>query len=306
MTAALMALWLAAPMLEVTGDSTCPTPEEVRDRLAGLTPSTQESAADDAAAHRAVLSSRHQSVHIELLGSDGGLLAERNLDNAGACGELAEAVAVVLSTWQAKFNPNLATPTVSPPLRLPDKSAATNVEKTKPRSKRRMPFDVGMALLASIVGGDTAFGAKLEGCLFPINIPLGVDVVLSAASTHSQSIKELDGAAQWWRVALSAGPSYRIGRGLAILDLHTGGVLALLHVQGTALWRNTSDTRAQLGVEAGMRSMWTWNNGAGWIGTDLFAYPGQDRLTIGNYGDVGKLPHLEVQIALGISLGRFH
>jgi hypothetical protein len=44
---------------------------------------------------------------------------------------------------------------------------------------------------------------------------------------------------------------------------------------------------------------------AGWIGTDVYAYPGQDRLTIGNYGEVGQLPRVDVQISLGVSAGRF-
>ncbi len=54
-------------------------------------------------------------MHVELLGSNGGPLAERTLNRTGSCADLAEAVAVVLSTWEAEFNPNVATSVVLPP-----------------------------------------------------------------------------------------------------------------------------------------------------------------------------------------------
>jgi hypothetical protein len=115
-----------------------------------------------------------------------------------------------------------------------------------------------------------------------------------------------DSKADWMRVALSAGPNYRFGRNTTMLDLHASGVLALLHVRGTGLWKDASDTSAQLAVEAGVRGLWAWSNAAAWLGADLFAYPGQDRLKIGNYGDAGQLPRWEAQIAFGVSLGQFH
>jgi hypothetical protein len=90
-----------------------------------------------------------------------------------------------------------------------------------------------------------------------------------------------------------------------MLDFHVGGVIALLHVEGAGLPSTASDTSAQFGIGTGLRGMWAWNNAAGWIGLDLLAYPGHDRLEIGDLGDGGQLPHLEVQVASGLSLGRF-
>jgi hypothetical protein len=37
----------------------------------------------------------------------------------------------------------------------------------------------------------------------------------------------------------------------------------------------------------------------------VLGYPGHDHLEIGGLGDGGQLPRLEVQIASGLSLGRF-
>jgi len=306
-TAMVLALWLAHPGMEVTGDSTCPTPAEVRQQLAALALSPDGDAAARPAAHRANISSAGASIHVELLSLDGQLVAERALERTGSCGDVAEAIAVIIAAWEATFNPNLATPVVEPPKppHYEPGSALAQREDAKSPPSHPIPFDAGLALLASIAGGEAAFGAKLESGLFPDSGSLGLDVALSATSTHTQSIAMPAVAAQWTRAALSAGPTYRLRRNPTALDVHAGGALALLHVQGSGLSSTSSDTSAQLGVTAGLRFIWAWNNAAAWLGTDVFTYPGQDRLTIGNYGEVGQLPHVEVQIAVGISAGQF-
>jgi hypothetical protein len=267
---------------------------------------TAEDAAVKPGAHVANVSGVGSGVHVELLGEDGPLMAERTLERTGSCAEVAEAIAVIISAWEAKFDPNLATPAVQLPT-PPPYEPVTNVvvEEPKPQPGRPISFDVGLAALASIAGGDAAYGLKLEGCLFPAGTPLGLDVALAASTTHTQSVAVPGSAAQWTRAGLSAGPTFRVQRNSAMLDVHGGGVLAALHVQGTGLSSTSSDTTAQLGVAAGLRFMWALGKAAGWIGADVFAYPGQDRLTIGNYGEVGQLPRVEVQIAVGVSAGQF-
>jgi hypothetical protein len=304
-TPLFLAVWLAYPVPEIAGDCTCPTPAEVRERLVPLADSGAGETTDEIAPHRAYLSSTNQSVHVELLAADGNLLAERSLDRTGTCSDVAEAVAVVLATWEAKLNPNLATPVAplpAPPAPAPERVVATKAEPAPPRP---MPFDAGLALLASVVGGEAVFGARIEGCLFPSDVSIGLHAALSATSTHTQSIATPASDAQWMRAALSVGPNYRLGQAAPGLDVHASAVLALLHVQGAALPKTSSDTSLQLGLAAGLRGLWAWNNAAGWVGTDIFVYPGDDRLTIGNYGDVGRLSRLEVQIAVGMALGHF-
>jgi hypothetical protein len=104
---------------------------------------------------------------------------------------------------------------------------------------------------------------------------------------------------------MMAGPQYRVTRNAMMLDVHAGGAVALLRVEGVGLPSTASDTSAQFGLGAGLRGMRGWNNAAGWIGLDLLVYPGRDQLNIGGLGDSGQLPHVEVQIATGLSLGRF-
>ena len=310
MIAALVALWLARPLLPVAGDSVCPTPAEVGDRLAQLSVfSAGEIAVDP---HRAYLSGAEGRVQVELLGSDGRLLAERTLNRTGSCADLAEAVAVVISTWEAEFNPNIATSVALPapaspppppaPRPAPAPPAAVSVN---PLPVARLRFDVALGFLVSVAGGEVAPGATMAATLAPPGGQLGLAVALSASATHSQSLGSLSGSAHWTRVALAAGPRYRLGHNALMLDFHAGGVIALLHVEGVGLPVTASDTRAQFGLDAGLRGLWAWNNAAGWIGLDLLGYPGHDSLEVGGFGASGQLPRVEVQVACGIGLGRF-
>ena len=302
---ALLALWLAQPALEVGGDSACPAPAEVRERLAEI--ANVGAATSQSDRHRANLSSVGGNVHVELLGADGRLLAERTLDQTGSCADVSEAVAVVLSTWEAEFNPHVATSVVLPPPVAPAREAPLPAVVAKARAPEAPPlrFDVGLALLGSIAGGEVVPGAKLEGSLFPTSGSLGLGAALSASSTHSQSVDSSPGDVHWMRVALTVGPNYRLGQGATMLDLYAGGALAILHLEGVGIPSSAADTSAQLGLGAGLRGLWAWNNAAAWLGLDALAFPGRDSLEIGGVGDVGQLPRLEVQIASGVSLGRF-
>jgi hypothetical protein len=303
--AALLALLIAHPLLDLGGDSVCPTPAEVRDRLAQLSNST---AGDPGSVrHRANLSSKDGMVHVELLGPDGRLLAERTLDKTGSCADLAEAAAVVISSWEAEFSPNVATSVVLPPPAPPARPAPAlpEMKAVQPEPHSPMRFDVGIGLLASITGGEIVPGLAVAASLSPPHGHLGLAAALSASSTHSQSVGSLTGAAHWTRVAMMAGPQYRVTRNAMMLDVHAGGAVALLRVEGVGLPSTASDTSAPFGLGAGLRGMRGWNNAAGWIGLDLLVYPGRDQLNIGGLGDSGQLPHVEVQIATGLSLGRF-
>jgi hypothetical protein len=300
MTAVFLASWMA--LLEIQGDVTCPTAAEVSQHLTKLVP--ESAAPSSAPAPHALLSAGPGFVGVALLSANGDLLADRRLDSSGSCSDLAEAVAVVLAAWHAKLSPAVAVPVVTPPPAPVELVAAS---PPKVESPRPLAFDVGIAVLAAIVvGGDATFGAKLEGTLNPFRIPVGAHLALSMSSTHTthaETASSLPVEARWLRPALAIGPNLRLGQTL-MLDLHVDGVLALLHVEGAGLDAPSSDTGVQFGFAAGLRGLWRWQSGTVWLGVDFLDYPARDRLTVGNY-EVGRLPHLEVQVALGIALGRF-
>jgi hypothetical protein len=284
--AALLALCLAHPAWDIGGDSACPAPDEVRDRLAQIFEVTAKKPMTESDRHRANLSSIGGKVHVELLGPDGRLLAERTLDKTGSCADVAEAVAVVLSTWEAKFNLQVATSVVLPravPVceePLPEViekvfGPKTSLPTSLPSSLPHLRFDLGLALLGSIAGGEVVPGAKVEGSLFPATGRLGLGVSLSAISSHSQSVEWATGTAHWMRAALTAGPRYRLGGATRLLDWYAGGAISLLHVEGVGLPASATDTSAQFGLGAGLRGMWAWNNAAAWPGTAVLVFPGQ-------------------------------
>jgi hypothetical protein len=301
MTSLMLALWLA---LEVQGSTTCPTPSEVSRHLARLLP---EASQGDSAT-RATLSSSDSSVMVELLGPDGGLLAERRLDSSGSCAELAEAVAVILAAWQAKFSPRVASPGLPapPPAEPPAPVAANPAPEREP--EQPLLFDMGAAAMASVVDSDLAWGAKLEGTVSPFAYGLGFHLAAAMASRHTQTIATPALEATWLRPTLAAGPNLRLPGDSSALDLHADAVLAVLNIKGSGsgLTEGASDTTVGVGLAAGLRGLWTWQRIMAWVGADLLGFPGQDNLTVGNYGKVGRLPHLEVQISLGFGLGRFH
>lgn len=292
MTWILLASWLA---LNVHGDLTCPTPAEVSRVLTGLVPARAAKPAEG----RAYLSASGGFVTIELWGLDGGLMAERRLDSVGSCAEMAEAVAVILAAWQADLSPRRAQGVTELP-------AAAAVSPA-PESAAGPPvlFDVGAAALTSLVSGKAELGGKVEGVLLPFASPLGFHLAAAAASSHTQTSTSPPVGAQWIRPALSAGPNLRWrGQSFAV-DVHGDAVLALQRVKGVGLTTISSDTSVQFGLAAGLRGLRTWNHIAAWIGTDLLVYQGQDNLTVGNSQSIGRLPHLELQVTLGFSLGRF-
>jgi hypothetical protein len=297
MTAVFLASWMA--LLEIQGDVTCPSAAEVSRHLTKLVP--ESAAPSSAPAPHALLSAGPGFVGLALLSADGGVLADRRLDSTGSCSDLAEAVAVVLAAWHAKLSPAVPVPVVTPPP-APVEVAAASPPKVE--SSRPLAFDVGIAVLAAIVGGEPTFGAKLEGTLSPFRIPVGLHLALSMSSTHTEASSSLPVEARWTRPALAIGPNLRLGKSL-MLDLHVDGLLALLHVEGAGLADASSDTGMQFGLAAGLRGMWRWNDGMAWLGVDFLDYPARDRLTVGNYGEVGRLHNLEIQVALGIALGRF-
>lgn len=319
MTALLLAWWLAYPGLAIDGDSRCPTPAQVDEQFGQLVVRREGRPGEPTERHHATLTIAEPVVTITLRASDGNLLAERTLEQGASCAELAQAVAVILAAWEATFSPSVAPIVVSPPALPvsapppvsvpappppPKTAAAANVE---PVGTRPFTFDAGLGVLTSIAGEEAVFGAKFDGAAFPFARPIGLASTFSWVANHTQptTLSKVD--AQWMRAALSFGPNARWrGKSAAMLDVHAGAVLAMLLVKGVGgLSKTASDTSVQGGLTAGLRGLWTFGTRAVWLGADLYAYPGEDGLTIGNYGAVGRLPRLEVQLAFGISLGRF-
>lgn len=295
-----LAAWLFFSGVEIVSDSACPAPAEVGRRLAQIAPSREQAAP---AGHRARLSRGDRTVHVELLNDAGARIAERDLDANERCEDLAQAVAIVIAAWETDLDPPVAGHVALP--RPAQITTGTAVVSGQPPRGSAPSFDLGLALMASSTGGQVAPGARLEGWIAPANRHLGLGVVLSGATARSESVGALSGAARWTRFAIGAGPDARLGVGRTTMDAHAHLLAAALHVEGVGLATNSSDTSAQFGAGAGVRIGRPWGNATPWIGADVLYWAGHDQLTIAGSSSRGELPHLEAQIAVGLSLGRF-
>jgi hypothetical protein len=90
-----------------------------------------------------------------------------------------------------------------------------------------------------------------------------------------------------------------------MVGAHAQALAAVLHVEGVGLTTTASDSTAQFGTGAGVQVGRPWGNATPWIGGDLLFWPGHDRLEISGLAARGELPRLELQLAVGLSLGRF-
>ena len=306
----LLVLALSHPLVVVDGEETCPAPADVEARLDALIPRVDEREPQD----RAVLERTDAGLRIDLRRDDGERLAERLLPTTGSCGDLAAAAAVVIAAWELRLKPEIAARVNLPaPARPP-----ALVETTTAASPARARIEARAGLLASLAGGDVAPGATIEASVTPAASRLGVTIALSGAAQRVLTLEQAGGGgARWTRGVLALGPQYRVDvpGGLKI-DLHAGGLLGFLRVEGTssgaltdnppATWSARSDVAVQLGAGAGVRAMRAWGAVAAWIGIRVLAWPGHQRLLVeGNPAASGELPRLDGELAAGASWGRF-
>lgn len=300
---AAAAVWLVYSGVEVVGDGACPDPAEVSRRLAQIAPTDDAGAARG---HRARLSRGASALHVELLDASGARLGARDLSGNESCDDLALAAAIVVAAWEAELDPRVAARVTLPRPPGPAAPSALAVAAAAPPPRAAGPgFDLGLALIASVAGGDVAPGARIEAWIAPPGRRVGLGMALSGATARSAAVGAHADAARWTRIALGAGPDGRFEIGRTMVAAHVHLLACALHVEGVGLTAAASDYSAQAGIGTGLRVGRPWGNATPWIGTDVLYWGGHDQLQIEGLADRGELPHLEVQIAVGLSLGRF-
>jgi hypothetical protein len=313
----LLALSALAPAIEVSGSETCPRPSEVAARLVDLVSASES----DAARLRAFVERVNDNVHVDLLDPTGSRIAEREFPLKGTCAEMARAVAVVIAAWAAALpgapagppeteslpprslppappDP-LARPTVSPPL----VSALAAGMPARARAETR--FFVALGVLGSWARGDLAEGAELAVSVRRAPWPAGGRVALATSTPRDQPLGPTPGAVRWSRSVFEVGPSRDLKVGVSRLELHASLAMAVVKVQGVGFASARSANGFDLGAAGGVRWVLPWGNAAPWLGVQVIDWPGNQRLEAGGTSATAELPHIDVQIALGLSLGRF-
>lgn len=299
------AFWQASAGLALTGDEECPSAVAIEQRLDEIVPAAPERA-PGAPPHPSVHLSRHDGrLRLALTRPDGGVIATRELHATEACDDLASAAAVVIATWGADLNPRTS-PDVSLPPRprplSPHPSVAV-AHAVPPAPAPALPLIFAFGLLVSTTGGQTAPGAQLRATQ-DLNVPhLAVTASLGATTPRDAAVGDLGNAARWTRGWLAAGPELHFGRGTTRLEGHVQALVGVLHVAGVGLPTTSSDTTVELGTGAGVSVSRWLGNAAVWLGGDLVVWPAQQRLLITNVADQGMLPHLELRVGAGMSLG---
>jgi len=301
---AALALWLAYAPLEIIGSGDCPAPADVSRRLAEIVPHAEGEPRGPAPPHRARIERSQRRVHIELLLPNEERIAERDLEADGSCDDLAAAIAVVIAAWEAEVDPHL-TARVDLPAALAETTATAPIAAMPPPPGLSPSFQLGLVLIGSLTGGQIVPGAGLEGWIAPSGSRLGFGLDLSGTTARSESVGARADAARWTRFGIGVGPEAHFDVRGAIVDARIQGLVALLRVEGVGLSTTTSDSSTQLGAGAGLHVGWPWGNAVPWIGADARLWPGHDSLVVGGLSVEGALPRFELQLSLGMSVGRF-
>jgi hypothetical protein len=296
-----LVLGLLLATVDVGGEGTCTAPTDVQQRLADLLPATGAAPGDQ---HHARLIRSENGVHVDLLGDGGQRLAARDLAASEGCSDLAAAIAVVIAAWEADLDPRVSTRVKLPRPEARSRPTTLVVQASAPPA-RPPSFDLGLALIASLTGGQVAPGARVRGWVAPTGWHTGLGVTASAVTSRSEAVGERADAARWNRIAFGAGPETRLKLARTIMAVHAQALAALLRVEGVGLATTASDSTAQFGAGLGVHAGWPWGNATPWIGADLLFWPGHDRLAITGVTAQGELPRAELQLAVGLSLGRF-
>jgi hypothetical protein len=303
MTALLTAcLWLALqPVVVIESEATCPTATDVAERVTALLPVREKKDAPDLAR----ISDRGDAWIVTLALPDGTPIAERVLDRAFPCADLASAAAVIIATWESDVHPEFR----PAPLPAPPPRQATPVAVARrPTTPAPSALDVGAALTGSLApspsGAGPALGALVTANWLPSSGSVGARLAFAAGAARELPLGS--GRVQWRRLVAALGPTLRLPSATTswALDLHAEGLVAGLLTTGAGFTHDVSGMSLDAGLGGGTRLFWRGHAVEPWVELDAggwlrqqtaFATPGTPSV---------DLPRLELTLALGLSLKR--
>lgn len=314
--------------VEVTNPGNCPNPSDVARRVEALSPAAAEGAARRATSgategHTASLSISYAGLRIDLRDESGSLISERTIGEVPpTCDDWAAAAAVVIATAEAELDPHLASPLLLPdgpatepppgePSSVPSPGASPAEVEHAVASLSSRPQATSIAfrlgLMGSLAGRQLAPGTRVEATFAERTGPLGLSAALAGTTSRTADVGAYPDVARWSRYSLFVGPELRTRRDWGSVPMawsaHSQVVAALTRAQGVGVNPAVSSSAWQLGGNLGIRAEWAGRPAAPFIGVDLSYYGGQDRLDIDGVLAAGELPHLDVQLTIGISLG---
>jgi len=280
-----LAVFAALGLLDVVvaGSSTCPTPAAVEERLRALLPAGGRP-------DTVQLTSESGGLRVTLVRADGSTAGSRAITGQHSCDELADAAAVVISTWQLEAVERERLPAPPP--------AVVTAPAPAPASPWR--WELGAGAGAALSGPDLAPAALLLASVAP-GERLGVTARAQVSGNRSAVL--MAGSAAWRRALLAVGPRVRFG-GKVLAEAHGGVGLSWLSItsRGFADARQHHDFVA--GLEGGLRLAWNRPGARPWVDACAAFWPG--RAVVYQEPDQSSkaLPRLEILLTLGLSFGR--
>jgi hypothetical protein len=292
--------WLvAAAGPTLSGNGSCPRPDEVAALLDGMSP---EGAAAPTRDHGEIVT-RGVETAVRLTDGGGAIVGESVLE--GSCEERAHRAAVLLAIWQTRLNVAASAAIASPPAPAKDPRApplATTVLTPEPHDTHRggLAASLGAAVLASADNAGLAPTGMLEVQAHPWGGRAGGR--LSVEDTDGKSLPLGRGDIKWTRLAMGAGAVLDLGAGTGRLGTSLRGDLLLsrVSVQGAGFATNRQGTVWQGGADFGLRFHGSLSPRASvWLDLSVVAWPGQQVLSARNVTNTQTLPALEGRLGLG-------
>lgn len=245
MLAALFSAAFVAALPVQVESAACPSGHEVEQTLDSMLPSVPEKVRPDVA-H---VLRRGNQLQVVLVGTDAAVIAERWIDDTGACSELAELIAVVIASWESDVHPEFARPHGEPvAAALAEKPAAPPAP-----APQTAPFYEVAAGSSLSWSGSPGLGGILSMGLVPRGA--GPGLRLSATVESARTLDLAPGAtpsqATWRRWTGSAEFDWRLPKGSWALDFHGGLELGWLVASGAGFSQNHSDYSFSPGGTAG-------------------------------------------------------
>jgi hypothetical protein len=285
-TAALVGATLLGALPVHVEASGCPSSAEIEGRLGAMLRTTSPGSTDVARVTRS-----GAGLQIELVSPDGAVIAERGLDYAGTCTELADMVAVIVASWESDVHPEFARPAA-------DLVSATLPAKVESSTATRVHLDLAAGVGASLADS-VAFGGAAALTWFPTGGALGVRLSGLGETTHTTDVGIRQAHWNRWLVALEV--DWRLAGVTTSLDFHGGAALAILRAGGVNFDQNDSATSLSAAALAGARwSFWISRHWAAYADITA-AYFQRDQALRGT--EPQQLPHFQGLLTLGVAVG---
>jgi hypothetical protein len=282
-------------------DDACPSSAEVEQALASL---IGPLAAPPAIRDVAKLERADGKLRVELVGSDGVVVAERLLERSGSCAEMGRMAAIVIASWESDVHPEFVRPPGEIP-RVERRAAPTPPVMPPPAAAPTPPaaYEVGAGV--SVAQADKpAAGGSIGAAWFPRGLGLGVSVLAAADAPRTIAVGAHE--ARWRRWTASLELAHRWGRSGFAVDAHGGPIVGRLATEGVDYDQNRSDAAVSFGATAGLRaSWWAWRHAALWLDLRGSYFPRRESVYgMGTTLDETAVPSWGGIASIGVALGR--